>query len=78
VAVVSNASVITSRVPSELKKEMSRVKVNWSEYIRNAIKVKLEEHRMKVASAKIEEIMKRAKEVPSEELVSWIRESRER
>jgi len=75
---MGKVSVITLRVPSELKREMSRVKVNWSEYIRNAIKVKLEEHRMMAASAKIEEIMNRAKVVPTEELVSWIREFRER
>ena len=71
-------NVITVKVPSELKKQMKQVKVNWSEYIRDSIQRKIEEQRLKAASAKIDEIRTRAKPVPTEEIVSWIREDRER
>jgi hypothetical protein len=71
-------NVITVKVPSELKKKMKQVKVNWSEYIRDSIRKKIEEQRLKAASAKIDEIRTRAKPVPTEEIVSWIREDRER
>ena len=70
--------VITVKVPSELKKKMKQINVNWSEYIRESIKKKIEEQKMKAASAKLDEIRMRAKPVPTDELVSWIREDRER
>lgn len=66
------------KVSSELKEKMRRVGVNWSEYIREAIQRKIEEQRMKSASAKIDEVRRRAKPVSTDELVSWIREDRER
>jgi len=40
-------STVTVKVDEELKKKMSRVKINWSEYIREAIRrrIELEERR---------------------------------
>lgn len=70
--------VITVKVPSELKKKMKQINVNWSEYIRESIKKKIEEQKLKAASVKLDEIRMRAKPVPTDELVSWIREDRER
>ena len=75
---VSQVNVITVKIPSELKKKMKQVKVNWSEYIRDSIRKKIDEQKLKVASARIDEVRNRAKPVPTEELVSWIREDRER
>lgn len=75
---MGKVNVITVKVPIELKKKMKRVKVNWSAYIRSSIQKKIEEQRLKDASAKLDEVRKRAKPVPTEELVSWIREYRER
>jgi len=75
---MNKASVITVKVPEELKRRMKQIKVNWSEYIRNAIQKKLEEQRVKAASAKLDEIRARSKSVGTEELVAWIRENRER
>ena len=75
---VSQVNVITVKIPSELKKKMKQVKVNWSEYIRDSIQKKIDEQKLKVASARIDEVRNRAKPVPTEELVSWIREDRER
>jgi hypothetical protein len=71
-------NVITVKVPSELKRKMKQVKVNWSEYIRDSIQKKIEEQRLEAASAKLDEVRTRVKPVPTEELVSWIREDRER
>jgi post-segregation antitoxin (ccd killing protein) len=74
---MGQVNVITVKVPSELKRKMKQVKVNWSEYIRDSIQRKIEEQKMKASSAKLDEVRARVKPVPTEELVSWIREDRE-
>jgi len=71
-------AVITVKIPLELKERMKEINVNWSEYIRGAILKKIEEQRLKDASTKLDEIRTRVKPVPTHELVSWIREDRER
>ena len=75
---MGEVNVITVKIPSELKKKMKLVKVNWSEYIRDSIQKKIEEQKLKAASAKLDELRAKTKPVPTEELVSWIREDRER
>ena len=75
---LGKVTAVTVKVSGELKEKMRRVKVNWSEYIRDAIQRKIEEQKLKTASVKIDEVRKRAKPVPTDELVSWIREDRER
>jgi len=76
--IMGKVDVVTVKVPRELKEKMKHVKVNWSQYIRDAIQKKIEEQRLKTASAKIDEVRMRAKPVSTNELVSWIRENRER
>jgi ubiquinone biosynthesis protein UbiJ len=75
---MSQVNVITVKIPSELKKKMKQIKMNWSEYIRDSIQKKIDEQKLKSASAKIDELRAKTKPVPTEELVSWIREDRER
>ena len=75
---MGQTNAITVKVPSELKKKMKQVNVNWSAYIRESIQRKISEQSMKAASAKLDDIRKRAKPVPTDELVSWVREGRER
>jgi len=75
---MGKVSVITVKVSNELKEKMKHVKVNWSQYIRDAIQKKVDEQKLKTASARIDEVRMRAKPVPTDELVSWIREDRER
>jgi predicted transcriptional regulator len=75
---MGKTNVITVKVSSELKKKMKRIKMNWSAYIRSAIQKKIEEQRLKAASAKLDEVRMRTKTVSTEELISWIREARER
>lgn len=74
---MGQVNVITVKIPSELKKKMKQVKVNWSEYIRGCVQKKIDEQKMKAASAKLDEIRIRAKPVSEEEVLSWIREGRE-
>ena len=75
---MSEESVVTVRVPRELKDEMKRVDVNWSQYIRDSIQKKIDEQRIKDASDKLDQIRARTKPVSTEELLSWIREGRKR
>lgn len=75
---MSRVSVITVKIPRELKERMKEVHVNWSEYIRSTIAKKIEEDELRKASAKLDEIRAKAKPVPTNELVSWIREDRSR
>jgi post-segregation antitoxin (ccd killing protein) len=39
---MSQVNVITVKSPSELKKKMKQIKVNWSEYIRDSIQNKMQ------------------------------------
>ena len=72
------SSAITVKIPDQMKKKMKQVKANWSEYIRECVQKKIDEQKKKAASVKLDEIRKRAKPVSEEELLSWIREGRER
>jgi len=75
---MGKVNVVTVKVSADLKKKMKQVKVNWSEYIRGAVQRKIEEQRLREASVKLDEVRMRSKEVSTRELVSWIREGRER
>ncbi|MGD0450744.1 MAG: hypothetical protein ABSA79_06790 [Candidatus Bathyarchaeia archaeon] len=75
---MEQVNVITVKVPSELKKKMKQVKVNWSEYIRECVQKKIDEQRLRAASERLDEIRKRTKPTSTQEIVSWIREDRER
>ena len=75
---MEQGKVITVKVPSELKKKMKQVKVNWSEYIRECVQKKIDEQNLRAASEKLDEIRKRTKSTSTDEIVSWIREDRER
>ena len=69
---------ITVKIPEEMKKGMKQVDVNWSEYIRKCVQKKLDEQKRRKAFEKLEEIRKHTKPTSTEEIVSWIREDRER
>lgn len=75
---MSQTNIITIKVPNELKKKMKQVDINWSQYIRECVQKKIDEQKMKEASAKLDEIRMRAKPVSEEEVLSWIQEGRER
>ena len=68
---------VSVKVPEELREMMRRVKVDWSEYLREAIRAKIREELAKEASEKLDEIRGKVGKVPTNVLVKWIREERE-
>jgi len=69
---------VSVKVPEELRESMRQVDVNWSEYLREVIKARIREELAKEASKKLDEIQARAEKVPTEVVVRWLREGRER
>jgi len=51
--------IISLRVPEKLKEEMSKVDVNWSDYLRKAIEDKISREKMKKIWSEIEDIKDR-------------------
>ena len=68
---------VTVKVPEELREQMRKVKIDWSGYLREAIREKVREKMAKEAAERLEAIRRRAKVVPTEVLVAWQREDRE-
>ncbi len=48
--------IISLRIPERLKEEMSKVDVNWSEYLRKAIEDKICKEKMKRIWSEIESL----------------------
>ena len=69
---------VSVKVPKELREQMRRVNIDWSEYLREAIRAKIREELAREAAKKLDEIRQRARKVPTEVLVGWLREERER
>ncbi len=73
-------TIITIRVDEETKKMMKEIKVNWSDFIRNAIRMKVEEEKRKnLAKAVLinEKIRKKSRgEARAEEIIRKFREER--
>jgi len=72
-------SVVSVRVPRELKKRMDALKpyVNWSEEIRRFIEERVRElERLRVIE-EVEEIIKTLPEVPRGTASSYVREDRD-
>ncbi|RLG02497.1 MAG: hypothetical protein DRN54_04465 [Thaumarchaeota archaeon] len=72
-------TVISVRVPEELKREMDRLRgeVNWSEEIREFIKRKIEEYRKKEVVDELVEYIKTLPEAPKGVAQELVRESRD-
>jgi hypothetical protein len=69
---------VTVKVDEELKKKMSVVKVNWSEYIRESIRQRIELEERRIAAKKLLEGLKVRKHVvPKGFINKTIREMRE-
>lgn len=75
---MGEVDVVTVKVPRELKKRMKQIDMNWSQFIRECIERKMDEQRTREASRRLDDIRGRCEQVPTKELVSWIREERER
>jgi len=78
--VITVMTVITVRIDEETKRMMDEIRINWSEFIRNAIKNKImEERRRNLAKAVlINERMRRksAGEAKAEEIIRRFRDER--
>ena len=72
-------TVISIRVPEELKREMDRLRgeVNWSEEIREFIKRRIEEYRKKKIIDELVEYIKTLPEAPKGIAHELVRESRD-
>ena len=69
---------VTVKVDEELKRKMSVVKVNWSEYIRETIRRRVELEERKSAAKKLLEDLKVRKHVAPKGFINkTIRETRE-
>jgi Arc/MetJ-type ribon-helix-helix transcriptional regulator len=73
-------TVITVRVDDETRRMMKEIKINWSEFIREAITRKIEEEKRKnIAKAVLinEKLRRRSKGEPSaEKIIRMFREAR--
>ncbi|MEM1509152.1 MAG: hypothetical protein QW291_00465 [Thermofilaceae archaeon] len=72
-------TVITVRIDEETKKMMRQIKINWSEFIRGAVRAKIEEEKRKnLAKALLlnEKLRKKsAGEPKAEDIIRTFRES---
>ena len=60
-------ATITVRIDEETKRLMKQIKINWSEFIRNAIKGKIEEERRRSVAKAIlinERLRRKSRESP--------------
>ena len=69
---------ITIRVDDELRRKMREVKINWSEYLRETIRRRIElEERKKAARELLEDLRSRRHAVPRGFVNRAVREARE-
>lgn len=69
---------VTVKIDNGLKKKMTRVKINWSEYVRKAIRQRIELEERKAAAEKLLEDLKTEKHVVPKGFINrTIREMRE-
>ncbi|MCD6464891.1 hypothetical protein J7L27_00785 [Candidatus Bathyarchaeota archaeon] len=71
-------AVITVRIDEETKRLMKQIKINWSDFIRNAIKDKIEEERRRNLAKAIlinERLRRKSRGEPrAEEIIRMFRE----
>ena len=68
--------VVSIRVPKDLKQEMSKLDVDWADYLRRTIEDKVRIERMKRACRTIDELREKTKGVKFNS-VKVIREARD-
>jgi hypothetical protein len=68
--------VITVKIPKAMKKDMKKIELNWSQYIRECLQTKIDEQKKSEAFEKLDQIRKRSKPATNEEILGWIREGR--
>ena len=74
--VQERVEVITVKVPQSMRREMKKIDLNWSQYIRECLQDRIDEQKKREAFEKLDEIRKRSKPVTNEEILAWIQEGR--
>ena len=72
-------SVVSVKVPEEVKKDMEEFKgkVNWSEEIRGFISKKIEENRRRENIEKADRLLRKSRKLPQGTAAKLIREDRD-
>jgi len=68
--------VITVKIPHSMKKDMKKIELNWSQYIRECLQTKIDEQKRKEAFKELDQIRKHSKPATNEEILSWIQQGR--
>ncbi len=55
------STIVSIRVPKNLKKSMANVNINWSGYLREAIDKKVREHRMERIARRMDKVREKTK-----------------
>jgi uncharacterized Zn finger protein (UPF0148 family) len=71
----SPVEVVSVRIPKELKEEMSKLDLDWADYLRTVIEEKVKIERMRQASRVMDELREKTKAVRYNS-VKVIREAR--
>ncbi|HII61037.1 type II toxin-antitoxin system VapB family antitoxin [Pyrococcus horikoshii] len=69
--------VISFRIPSELKKEMKKIDINWSEEIRKFIEAKVREYKRKKALEEIDAMLENLPRTEKGTARKYVREDRD-
>jgi hypothetical protein len=72
----SPVEVVSVRIPKELKEEMSKLDLDWADYLRAVIEEKVKTERMRQASRVMDELREKTKAVRYDS-VKVIREARD-
>lgn len=75
---MSSMTTYSIKLPKKLREKMKEIDLDWPEFIRQAIKAKIEEEERRKASEKLDLIRAKAEKVSTDEIVSWLREDRQR
>ncbi|AEK71952.1 hypothetical protein GQS_00245 [Thermococcus sp. 4557] len=72
-----NSAVVSVRVPPELRREMKKYDINWSEEIRAFIRKRIEEEEKKQALQEVIELVESLHGVPKGTAEKLVREDRD-
>ena len=69
--------VVSFRLPKEIKEEMKKIDIKWSEEIRKFIEMRIKKYKKEEAIRKIDNILKMLPETPKGMASRYVREDRD-
>ena len=69
--------VVSFRLPKEIKEEMKKIDIKWSEEIRKFIEMRIKKYKKEEAIRKIDNILKMLPETPKGTASRHVREDRD-